>query len=124
MKQKLLRACPSYEVLTLIFGILASGAINLLTSLATGGLSTSGETRASWADALLLGSTLTSGALLVVVGRIRSDALERLGGSLTEGERRAQLRMRMEQSASTIISLQLATVGTFAAGMMALFVTG
>jgi hypothetical protein len=111
------RYCPSVEFLSLIFGLLASAAINLLTGLVMGGVSEANVARATNGGLLLGGAAAAVGALVLITARLRSDALDGAGSTLSQKERRAQVLLRLTDASGRILLLELvAFASTILAG--------
>jgi hypothetical protein len=104
------RYCPSVEFLSLIFGLLAAAAINLLTGLVMGGVAEENVGRATKAGLMLSLSAAAVGALVLTTARLRSDALDGAGSTLSQAERRAQVLMRLADASGRILLLEVVAV--------------
>jgi hypothetical protein len=122
LKNLIVRVCPSSEFLNLAFGITAGAAINLLTSVALGDLSRDKAMLLSSAGVLLFVGSTAFGALAVVVTRLRSEALEGLGPSLSLAERNAEVRAKFGMAAGRLGTLLAAAVLLCVAGLCVLLI--
>ncbi len=111
---------PNPELLNLTFGLAAGVAINLLTSVGTGGVPDDAVLRVQISGWVLLFGSITVGGLAVITGRLRSEALDGVGSTLSAVERRAEVVGHLAECAVRLTVLGVAAVASFAIGLMVL----
>lgn len=106
----------------LLFGVTVSVAINLLTAAALRGVDHAMYHRVVLSGWLLLGGSLLVGSMGILVGKSRSDAMDRIGETLTAHERRALLSQELERAVPAVSAMALLWVGSVVWAMIALTV--
>jgi len=120
MRELVVRFRISPELANLLFGVLASAAINVLTAVGVNGARGVHRYLVE-SGVLLLCAALASGALALVLARIRR-ALEGLSSpTLTVAEVRAEENVRYREAAPTILVLTVAMLMCLV-GALVLFV--
>jgi hypothetical protein len=122
-RQVIVKATPSAELLTLLFGVTAAASINLLTAVALGGLNAHRAMFLSLSGSLLLVGTVAVGVISVLTSRVRAEALVGLGPTLSTAERQAQIRFRLADRASQVGVVGVIAVISYVAGVAILLLT-
>lgn len=110
--------CPTPEFLNLSFGVVVALPINLLSSVALM------DDRIPWVTVLAIVafsiSAAATGALALTSSRIRDDAVLALGSTLTEAERRAEIRHITKSRSGRVVLLEVVAVVLLLAGSILL----
>lgn len=109
-----MRYFPGSDFLNLLFGVVVSLAINMLTTVA---LSTD---RYSWqivlSSLLFFLSSISIGALALIAGRARDEALASVGPTLTGRERRAEVEYELARRRGQLGALSGTAILFFISG--------
>jgi hypothetical protein len=103
--RRLAALTPSSDFLNLLFGVFTAATISVLVGVALDPDRPSPQVK--WAGAVLGLASLAVGTLTIVVGRIRSDALDGLGATISARERRAEVTTRLQERAGLLVLLQV-----------------
>lgn len=117
---KFVRSLPGPDLLNLVFGLSAGVSINLLTAVGSGGVAVEAIGRMTISGWSLLAGTFAVGALSVIMQRLRTEALDGVGPTLSAGERRAEVLEYLAGAAARLSALTVIAVIAFGVGLSVL----